>query len=75
MYAIKNYFFRLCKIWITRVFLFLDAIGLVLFMIQFYQPTLTLPFWILWAFVGISVAGFVGANIKQLRFISVQAVV
>jgi hypothetical protein len=61
---IGRYFLQLFKVWITWLFLVLDAVGLALFVIAYFAPSLVLPRWTFWVFIGVTVVGFVGANVK-----------
>lgn len=77
MALLGNYLIRLFAIWITWLFLGLDAIGLVLFIVAYFVPAFVLPWWTFWVFIGFTGLGLIGANIRvfaaqQSRIVELQ---
>lgn len=52
------------KVWITWLFLILDAVVLALFVVAYFEPSFVLPRWTFWVFIGVTIVGFIGANVK-----------
>jgi hypothetical protein len=61
---IGRYILQLFKVWITWLFLVLDAVGLALFVVAYFEPSFVLPRWTFWVFIGVTIGGFIGTNVK-----------
>ena len=64
MKIVRQYLLQLLQTWVTWLFIILDAVGLILFCVAYFIPDFVLPQWTFWLFVGITLIGFMGANIK-----------
>ncbi len=61
---LKKYVSRLLELWINRVFLALDALGFVTFLIVYFKADFSLPRWAYWIFFAFAFITFLGANVR-----------